>query len=224
MSSEPVDRRFADALERARADWAAADPAARAAQAGCEVVAGGVQVPFFGRPHLVGHPSGDVEELAPSAAAEPVGAADQAVAAEPAHPAVAILLMHYLLTADGAPPAGEWLAYRELPGGLFYATAFARRAEEPLARAFAGPAGPSGPGPSAFAAAAAGLGGEPLALADAAFRFQALPRLAVAALLTFADDESPGSAAVLFDAAAAHYLPPEDLAGLGGYLAQRLTR
>lgn len=207
MSPEPVERRFADALERARIGWAAADPAACAARAGCEVSDGGVLVPLFGRPHLVRHPGGEVET--PDA--------------KPAHAAVAILLLHYLLTADGAPATGEWAAYRELPGCLFYAAAFVARAEEPLARAFAGPEGPSGPGPAAFAAAALRLGGEPLPLADRAFRFQALPRLAVAALLWAGDDEAEGTAAVLFDTAAGHYLPAEDLAGLGGHLAQRLT-
>jgi len=214
----PVDRRFADALERAHSDWRAADAASCAARAGCAVTDGGVLVPLFGGPHLVRHPGGEVETGA--GAAEPDGAPD----AKQVHAAVAILLLHYLLTADGTPPAGEWVAYRELPGGLFYATAFAGRAEQPLARAFGGPAGPSGPGPSAFAAAALRAGGEPLALADRSFRFQALPRLAVAALLWAGDDEEEGAAAVLFDAAAGHYLPAEDLAGLGGFLAQRLTR
>ncbi len=36
------------------------------------------------------------------------------------------------------------------------------------------------------------------------------------------DDEEPGEARVLFDASASHYLPAEDLAGLGGQLAHRL--
>ena len=37
------------------------------------------------------------------------------------------------------------------------------------------------------------------------------------------DDEEPGEARVLFDANAGHYLPAEDLAGLGGQLAHRLA-
>jgi len=218
VGPDDVERRYTDAAREARAGWAAADPAACAARAGCEVSGGDVLIPFFGRPHLVCHPGGEV--VAPATGGEP----GPGPAAKPVHDAVAILLLHYLLTADGTPPAGEGLAYRELPGGLFYATAFAARAEQPLARAFAGPAGPSGPGPLAFTAAALCLGGEPLRLADAAFRFEALPRLAVAALLWAGDDEEEGAAAVLFDAAAGRYLPAEDLAGLGGFLAQRLTR
>ena len=209
----PPERRFADALAKAREEWAAADAAAGAARAGCELADGGVLVPLFGRPHLVTHPGGEVT----AAAGRPRDPA--AAGREPAHIAVAILLLHYLLLADGAPPAGEWKAYRELPDGLFYAASFAGRAEAPLARAFAG----SPAGLDAFRAAAASAGGDALTLGDASFRFVALPRVDVAVLVWAGDDEEPGEARVLFDASAGHYLPAEDLAGLGGQLAHRLA-
>lgn len=210
MSEGAADRRFADALARARADWAAADPAACAARAGCACGADGVLVPLFGRPHLVRHPEVDVTAGAASGGA-------------PVHAAVAVLLVHYLLRADGAEPEGEWVAYRELPDGLFYAASFAARAEQPLARAFAGDAAAGGPGLDAFRRAAEGLGGDALTLADAAYRFDALPRVAVAVLVWAGDDEGPGQARVLFAGSARHYLPAEDLAGVGGLVAQRLT-
>ena len=215
-----VERRFADALVKARADWAAADPAACAARAGCPVAAGGVTVPFFGVPHLVTHPGGEVG-AATTAAGRDAGAADRAAAAEygPVHVAVTVLLLHYLLTASGAPPSGRWAAYRELPGGLFYAASFAARAEEPLARAF----GADAAGLEAFRAAARRAGGEELDLADAACSFAALPRVPVAVLVWQGDDELPGDARVLYDAGAEDYLPPEDLAGLGGQLSRRLA-
>ena len=205
MSHADVDRRFRAAWEQARSEWAAADPARCAAQAGCGLSPDGVAVPFFGRPHLVTHPGGDVS----------AGGA-------PAHVAVSILLLHYLLRADGVPPAGEWLAFRELPDGMFYAASFAQRAEAPLAQAFGAGSG-SGDGLERFRGAAAVAGGLPLELADAAFAFQALPRLALAVLVWAGDEEFPAQASVVFDAAAGHYLPAEDLAGLGGLLARRLT-
>ncbi len=207
----PPERRFADALAKARGEWAAADAAADAARAGCALTDGGVLVPLFGRPHLVTHPGGEVTT-------DPAGPAPSAPR-EPAHIAVTVLLLHYLLLADGAPPAGEWKAYRELPDGLFYASSFAGRAEAPLARAFAG----SPAGLDAFRAAARAAGGDALTLGDASFRFVALPRVDVAVLVWAGDDEEPGEARVLFDANAGHYLPAEDLAGLGGQLAHRLT-
>ena len=59
MTGAP-ERRFADALAKARGEWAAADAAACAARAGGELTAAGVLVPLFGRPHLVTHPDGEV--------------------------------------------------------------------------------------------------------------------------------------------------------------------
>jgi hypothetical protein len=207
--SEPPERRFADALAKARADWAAADAAACAARAGCKLAEGGVLVPLFGAPHLVTHPGGEVTE-AVAGSPEETG--------RPAHIAVTILLLHYLLTADGVPPEGAWSAYRELPDGMFYAFSFMQRAEQPVARAFAA----SPEGLDGFRAAARALGGDALTLGDASFRFVALPRVDVAVLVWAGDDEEPGEARVLFDASAGHYLPAEDLAGLGGQLAHRL--
>jgi hypothetical protein len=68
------------------------------------------------------------------------------------------------------------------------------------------------------------LGGRSLALADAAYRFEAFPRLPVAVLLWAGDEDIPAQARILFDAHAGHYLPTEDLAGIGDWLAHRLTR
>ena len=102
---------------------------------------------------------------------------------------IAIVLIHYLLTADGTPPADRWLAFRELPDGLFYAQAFAGHTEGEIAQKL-------GADIAGFRHAAAALGGQPLDLADASFRFQALPRLAVAVLLWAGDDEFPAQARV----------------------------
>ena len=49
---------------------------------------------------------------------------------------IAIVLWHYLLTADGVAPADRWLTFRELPDGLFYSQAFAGHAEGLLAEKF----------------------------------------------------------------------------------------
>jgi Domain of unknown function (DUF3786) len=198
------NQRFQIALDRARADWAAADPAVACALAGCTYTKAGVVVPFFGAPHAVTYPSGEVIAQG--------GAVHKA-----AHSSIVIVLLHYLLTADGTRPADRWVAFRELPDGLFYAQAFAGHAEGLLAQKY-------GVNLEGFRRAAGALGGMPLDLADASFRFQALPRLAVAVLLWSGDEEFPGQARILFDAAAGHYLPTEDLSGIGDWLAHRLAR
>ncbi|PKO22967.1 MAG: hypothetical protein CVU38_06665 [Chloroflexi bacterium HGW-Chloroflexi-1] len=199
MSQLDPNRRFQLALDRARAGWAAAEPARCAALAGCDVTPAGIVVPYFGRPHRVTHPDG----------------AATTAEGKPAHISITIVLLHYLLIADGAAPADRWLSFRELPDGLFYAQAFADHAEGEISQRF-------GADVTGFRQAATALGGAALDLADASFRFQALPRLAVAVLLWAGDDEFPGQARMLFDAHAGHYLPTEDLAGIGDWLAHKL--
>jgi hypothetical protein len=214
MSQLDPNRRFQFALDRARADWAAADSARCAALAGCTLSPGcataqhGIIVPFFGRPHVVTHPDGNVRALNPSHVEEPP---------RDAHVSIQIVLLHHLLTADGTPPADRWLAFRELPDGLFYAQAFAGHAEGLLAEKL-------GANLDGFRRAAESLGGSPLDLANAAYRFQAFPRLAVAVLLWEGDEDFPAQARILFDAHAGHYLPTEDLAGIGDWLAHHLIR
>jgi Domain of unknown function (DUF3786) len=221
--------RFQKALDKALADWAAADPARCAALAGCEAVPGGVLVPFFGQPHLVSHPEGRVvplsDEAARAAASGGASAAPSDPPPKPVHVSIVILLLHYLLTADATPPADSWAQFRDIPGGMFYAQAFEAHTGPPLGRlvadvdpdAFAEHVG-------AFRAAGARITGVDLDLGDAAQRFQALPRLPVAALLWAGDDEFPGRAAILFDGHAHHYLPIEDLSGMGEWLAHKLAR
>jgi hypothetical protein len=204
------NRRFQIALERARADWSSADPDLSATLAGGTRVPGGIIVPFFGAPHLVTHPAGEV-------LAKPRTSRQQEDGARPAHPSVTIVLIHYLLHADGARPAGEWLAFRELPDALFYAQAFAGHAESALAEKF-------GRDLAGFRQASVAQGGLPLDLADAAYSFAALPRLPLAVLLWEGDDEFPGQARILFDANAGRQLPTEDLSGIGDWLAHRLVR
>lgn len=209
MSQLDPNRRFQIAHDRTRVDWAEADPARCAALAGCTLVSGGVLVPYFGRFHLVTHPDGEtfVQTTGKSA-----------------HVTIAIVLMHYLLRADGTPPADRWLAFRQLPDGMFYAQAFANHAEGLLAARY-------GSDVAGFCRAATALGGLALDAApagglappDAFFRFQALPRLSVAVQLWAGDDEFPGQVRMLFDAHAGRYLPTEDLSGVGDWLAHKLA-
>lgn len=202
-SPEHTPRRFRDAVQQARKAWAAVDPERQSRLAGCRPTPEGVVVPFFGLPHLVTHPAGDVT-----------------AAGKPAHAAVTIVLLHYLERADGTPASGEWLAFRDLPDGMFYWPSFTARTEAPIATAFGTG---NGEGIIAFRAAAKSMGGERLDLADAGFAFSALPRLRVAVLLWEGDEDFAAEARIVFDASAGHYLPAEDLEGVAETISRRLV-
>jgi hypothetical protein len=193
---------YGPALEKAQREFPSLDPTDTAARAGVAYEDGTYEVPFFGTRHLVRWPTSTVAR-----------AADQ----QEADIATRILLLHYLLTADGTPLADKWIAFRNLPGGLGYDAAFQGRANLRLAHAF-------GKDLPAFEAAAGTLGGERLAFGDASFSFRVLPRVWLAVVLYLADEEFSASANVLFDGAVSHYLPTEDLAVLGGMLAGRLIK
>ncbi len=160
-----------------------------------------IQIELWGKPYSLTHP----ELVARDATGAQASADKQA------------LLLMYLHTADGTPPApaGKWLAYRELPGGMFYANAFHGYAELRLAQSFDGDV-------EKFRAAATRLKGNRLAFGDASFEFLALPRILVAAVYWLGDEDFPSNAGILFDAAASHYLPTDAVGGLGSQLVSRL--
>ena len=128
------------------------------------------------------------------------------------------MLLYYLHAADGAPLAGRWIGYRELPDGVFYQQAYQGYSGDRLAQAF-------GDRPEDLARAAMALGGAPISdLGTTAFVFLPLPRIRLAAVLWPGDDELRSQGAILFDAASSHYMTTDGLALLGGGLAGRLTR
>ena len=131
--------------------------------------------------------------------------------------AIHLLILHYLIHADGRPLAGRWIAFRELPDGLMYDRAVRARTEPPLLAAY-------GAHPERFLRAARALGGQALAFGDVAFGFAVLPRVHLAIILHRGDEEFPPAVRVLFDGAAGHYLPTDDLAVACGLLVGALLR
>lgn len=207
MSDDIMQARnpYQPALDKARRELSRVDPYGAALRAGAEVVGGAagaeVEVCYWGRRVRVACGTGQVAAAAGEALPLPVQ----------------LLVLHYLITADGTPLADRWLSFRDLPDGRFYDAAFRRRACFPLAQAF-------GERRDLFLAAGRRLEGRPLTYGDASFMFQVLPRVRVAAVLYTQDDEFPADANVLFDASLRHYLPIEDVAVLGGMVAVALLR
>ena len=192
---------LAPQVARLRASLARRDPRDLAERSGATLGADRrtLQLDLWGKPYSLAHP----EYVARDSSGGEAGLYRQA------------LLLMYLDKADGAPLAHQWLAYRELPGGMFYANAFHGYAELRLAQAFTGDV-------EKFKEAARRLRGERLTFGDASFEFAALPRILVGAVYWMGDEDFPSSATILFDAAASHYLPTDAVGALGSQLVSFL--
>jgi hypothetical protein len=125
------------------------------------------------------------------------------------------ILSHYAL-ATQTPKTGKLVKFKDLPGGPAYELAFLQRAVQPIAEAF-------GSNPSALLEAAKRLGGTSLTHGDASAEVPALAGIPITYIL-WAANEFSAEASVLFDEAAAAYLPTEDLAVLGELTSNRLKK
>ena len=126
-----------------------------------------------------------------------------------------ILILHYLLRASGEPLTGRTIDFRQVPEGGFYWSAFVSRAKKPLLETF-------GHDLDLYVKVAAGLGGEPLPLGDAAARFMAFPRVPITHVLWGGDEEFAPEATILFDETIPQYFATEDIAALSGASVYRL--
>ncbi len=126
-----------------------------------------------------------------------------------------IILLHYLLRADGTEPRGDLVPYKEIPGGLMYAPVFQRRVVDPLLSEF-------GQVPGRFLRVGTALGGEEANFGDVSFSLRVLPRVVITFVLWEGDEEFPASIQVLFDRVVDRYLSLEDIVVLGEMTSRRL--
>jgi hypothetical protein len=123
-----------------------------------------------------------------------------------------VLLLHYLIGADGSRTTGDWIAYQELPDGKFYLDAFLRRAKSPMVQGF-------GSQPELLKKLAADLyAAAPLNQGDIAVVIQVLPMVPVALVLWEGDEEFPPEGTILFDRSVSGILSAEDIAWLAGMI------
>lgn len=133
----------------------------------------------------------------------------------PAHEEEQAMLFDYLRNADGAPPAGRWVGFRELRHGAFYFRAFQGYTGDELVRRLDAPG---------FKRAAERAGGRPIPLGDLGYEFRPLPLIPVAVVWWEGDEDLPPRASVLFDTHADRYLPTEGLAILGRLFCRKLVK
>lgn len=186
-----MEQGYRVALANACADFAQADPVALAA-----VCAGSflrdesaIVIRYLNNQYLI---------------AWPVGTVTVRATGDEAPPATGVLLLNYVLHANGMRTVGRLLPFREIPSAAPYEPSFAKRAVNPLVRTFDGR-------PDAFAAAAVQLEGTPAAVGDIGFTVPVLPLLPVTYGIWHSDEEFPASGAILFDASAREMLSIECL-------------
>jgi hypothetical protein len=128
-----------------------------------------------------------------------------------------VLVLHYLATADGAPPAGAEIGFAQVPGGESYLGNFRGRVVRKLVGAFGGD-------PASLVRAAEGLGGEACEYGDASARVNVFPRVPVTLIVHGGDEEFKASGQVVFDRSISHYLPIEDIVVASAELVGELDR
>jgi hypothetical protein len=163
---------------------------------------GNLRVEFLRREHVIDHAEWTVKRAGDGAAPPSL---------------MQSLILTYLYMSDGTPPIDRWLGFRELPNGLFYAQAFHGYTGAVLVRDLNGEA-------AAFKQASEKLRGRALAIGDAGYAFQVLPRLKLAVVMWAGDDEFPAQAQVLFQETAPHYLITDGLAIVGSLLIGQIVK
>ncbi len=204
---EQLTQRFAQRFDELRDQLRKTEPALIAARCAADLAAetpesGRLKLKLWERPVFISYPD-YVAYYATDM--QPTSILDQA------------LLLYYLTHADGTPLRQEWIGFSDLPDGRFYNQAFQGYTGQELARAFQNDL-------PAFERAAQLSGGKRQALGDAAFAFQALPRVPLLVIYWRGDEEFPSRCQVLFDGAASHYLPTDAYAILGSALTRRLIK
>jgi len=127
-----------------------------------------------------------------------------------------VLVLHYLSQADGRPLAGEWIAYRDIPGAEVYHPVFYQRAVAPLLKAF-------GPRPELLEELAAVYPISPGQAGDVSVVVQAFARVPLELIIWAGDDEFPAEANILLDRSVSGYLTAEDVAWVAGRVVYPLA-
>lgn len=162
-----------------------------------------IQVNFLGQQFTVEHPSGKFEP-------EPNLEGELPIFAR-------ILILHYLSNQAQALENGQFISYKELPGGGIYIQPFTNRAIRPMVQFF-------GEQPERLIDVAKRIGGLPVKLGDAAVTIKVFPKVPVTLVLWGADEEFPASGNILFDRSASEVLPTEDYAVLASFVVMTLKK
>lgn len=115
-----------------------------------------------------------------------------------------LVTLTYLLRARKLEPSGQWIGEKEIPGGEQFFRGLHQFPFGRLLKRF-------GPDTALLERAARSLGATPVSMGDAAFAFQAFPRVPIALLMWEGDEEFPAAMHLRFDETISKHLPPLDV-------------
>ena len=205
MTSSPQEERRARTLQRALDEIAGLDLAEQGRKGGFDYTEfrdgkKEILVPSFGYTLKICLPEGDMEFPAPI---------DSFF--------LQVLALRYIKLSCDARITEEWIAYRDLPGGRFYAATLVPTVEQPLAKAF-------GKSRGLLAEAAAEFGGTRDDYGDEAYVFCPFPRTPLLLVLHWGDEEFEAGCRILFDRCCSRYLNTDDLKILATQLSAHLLK
>lgn len=128
---------------------------------------------------------------------------------------VQVLILHYMTTMENQPVRGEFINFSSIPGGMFYFRSFKQRALDKLISTFEGR-------PEKLLSSAKSLGGDKWTTGEYSSIIPIFPKINMVVQYYKGDDEFPPEANILFSDSIVNFLPVEDTAFLGGYLAGTL--
>jgi hypothetical protein len=153
-----------------------------------------IKLSYLGRPYLVTLPEIDI--LPATSSLNPL----------PSTLALSdkILILHYLIRAQGTPLSRRMIAYQELPEGVVYFPSFFKRAVKPLIDYF-------GRSPELLLKVSGNLGGYRADYGDMAVTIPAFSRVPITLVIWKGDEEFPPNGNILFDSTVSDYLFAEDI-------------
>lgn len=183
---EAVELAFSSAQKQLR-DLDPRQVAERSAVEWHEGQGGGFEIVFLNRRYRVALPGAEVK----------------AEAGENPSLVRKVLILHYLIQAQGRELTRRWVDFRSLPGGLVYYPVFRGRVIARLVRMF-------GERPKDLISAAVPLAGRKIAMADWAVEIPAFPRVPVVFALWEASEEFAPEGTIMYDDVLPAYLETED--------------
>ena len=123
------------------------------------------------------------------------------------------LVLHYLSRSDNTPIINKLISYHDLENGYVYYTAFLRESIVPLVKNF------SQEPVEQIKAACLKLDASIEEGADVCAIVHLFPRFPLTVKLWLSDEEIKGSANILFDISASHYLDTEAISGAGNIVS-----